>query len=82
MDTGSIIGKLILVAQAAIPVIAPSPGGDDAIALGKAVIGLVDEVRSTLGGEGDVPELVETRDALEKRVNQEIGETVDRLRGD
>jgi hypothetical protein len=77
----TLIGKLIAVGQAALPLIAPSPGGNDAIALGKAVVDLVDEFRGTLGDGDDVPELVEARDALEKRVNQEIGATVDRLRG-
>ena len=81
MNAGTLISRVLDVAEAAKPLL--GPGGDLAVTLGVAVVGLIDEVVGD--GANVTPQEEQDLDAqrhqIEAAINQRIDRTVARLRG-
>lgn len=68
------LANLVELAELVAPLV--GPGGAAAVAAAKKVMDMIDGT----AGEGDTA-AIEARDALEKRVNGLVDDTIDRLRG-
>lgn len=75
----ALLGSIIDVATAALPLIVP--GSDKAIDLGKNILTMIGEAQTVLDAK-DIGQLTAIREDVEERVNAHVNETVDKLRGD
>ncbi len=84
MNLSGILSSMLEVAQAAAPII--GHGAPEAIALGKSVVAMIDQVKENMPftdeADAGMGELIARRDEIEARVNAHVDQTVGRLRGD
>lgn len=74
MDRKELLADLIDIAKNVAPLL--GPGGQAAVAIAGKVVTMIDKT-----ADDDDVEAIETRAALERRVNANVDATIDRLRG-
>lgn len=78
-NTATLAESMLATAKALLPLIVPGSG--PAIAAAERAIEMIDHAKDAFDGKTDLAELNATRDELEKRVNAQVKDTADRLRG-